>query len=100
MALIQIALALAFVGIAAWLINGYIRVPISIKPIINIVLMLIIVGIALWLINTYIPMAGSIRAILNLVVVIATCVCVLRAFGLWNAVVRMWDDLTHHRMSS
>jgi len=55
-------------------------------PLIYIVLVLIVVGMALWLINAYIPMAGSIKAILNVVVVIAVCVWVLQATGLWNQV--------------
>ena len=53
---------------------------------IYIVLVLIVVGMALWLINAYIPMAGSIKAILNVVVVVAVCVWVLKAAGLWNQV--------------
>jgi hypothetical protein len=55
-------------------------------PLIYIVLVLIVVGMALWLINNYIPMAGSIRTILNAVVVIAVCVWVLQAVGLWGTV--------------
>jgi len=55
-------------------------------PLINVVLVLLVVGILLWLINTYVPMAGSIKTILNVVVVIAVCVWVLQAFGLWTAV--------------
>jgi predicted membrane protein len=55
-------------------------------PLIYIVLVLILVGMALWLINNYIPMAGSIRTILNAVVVIAVCVWVLQAVGLWGTV--------------
>lgn len=55
-------------------------------PLIYIVLVLIIVGVALWLINTYIPMASSIKTILNIVVVIAVCVWVLQAVGLWGTV--------------
>lgn len=56
-------------------------------PLIHIVLVLMVVGILLWLINTYVPMAGSIKTILNVVVVIAVCVWVLQAFGLWTSVV-------------
>jgi len=56
-------------------------------PLIYIVLVLIVVGMALWLINNYIPMAGSIRTILNAVVVIAVCVWVLQAVGLWGTVI-------------
>lgn len=55
-------------------------------PLIYMVLVLIIVGMALWLINAYIPMAGSIKTILNVVVVIAVCVWVLKAAGLWTDV--------------
>jgi predicted membrane protein len=56
-------------------------------PLIYIVLALIVVGMALWLINTYIPMASSIKTILNVVVVIAVCVWVLQAAGLWSDVI-------------
>ena len=55
-------------------------------PLIYVVLVLLITGVVLWLINTYVPMAGSIKTILNAVVVIAVCVWVLQAFGLWTAV--------------
>jgi predicted membrane protein len=55
-------------------------------PLLNLVVTLIIVGIALWLINNYIPMASSIKTILNVVVVVATCVWVLQAVGLWGSV--------------
>ena len=67
----------------------------SITRIMKVVLALVAVGVALWLVNTYVPMAGSIRAILNIVVVVATCVLVLQAVGLWSAVVRLWTDLCH-----
>jgi len=55
-------------------------------PLINIVIMLIIVGVGLYLINRYIPMASSIKNILNIVVVIAVCVWILQATGLWASV--------------
>ena len=55
-------------------------------PLINLVLVLIVVGMALYLINRYIPMASSIKAILNVVVVVAVCVWVLQAVGLWTSV--------------
>lgn len=54
-------------------------------PLLNIVVLLILVGVALWLINNYIPMASSIKSILNVVVVVAVCVFVLQAFGLWGS---------------
>ena len=52
-------------------------------PLINLVVVLIIVGVALYLVNRYIPMASSIKTILNVVVVVAVCVWVLQATGLW-----------------
>lgn len=55
-------------------------------PLIYIVLVLMVVGMVLWLINRYVPMAGSIKTILNAVVVIAVCVWVLKAAGLWTQV--------------
>jgi predicted membrane protein len=55
-------------------------------PLINVVFVLIVVGVGLWLINRYIPMASSIKTILNIVVVIAVCVWLLQAVGLWGDV--------------
>jgi predicted membrane protein len=55
-------------------------------PLINLVVVLIVVGMALYLINRYIPMASSIKTILNVVVVVAVCVWVLQAVGLWTNV--------------
>jgi hypothetical protein len=49
-------------------------------------LVLIVVGVALYLINRYIPMASSIKTILNIVVVVAVCVWLLQAVGLWENV--------------
>jgi predicted membrane protein len=79
----------------AWIVNTRNAMPGNIKAIVNVVLGLIVVGIALWLINTYVPMAGVIKAILNIVVVVATCVGVLQAFGLWSPTVRLWSNLTN-----
>ena len=93
-------LSLFLVGMVLWLINGYIPIPAGrLKTVVNVVLGLIIVGIGLWLVNTYIPMAGIIKGILNIVVVIATCVGVLQAFGLWEPVINMWRKMTNHRWS-
>lgn len=55
-------------------------------PLINLVIVLVIVGVVLYLINRYIPMASSIKSILNIVVVIAVCVWLLQAVGLWDSV--------------
>jgi hypothetical protein len=55
-------------------------------PLLNLVVILIVVGVALYLINRYIPMASSIKTILNVVVVVAVCVWVLQAVGLWGNV--------------
>jgi predicted membrane protein len=100
MPLLQLALALMVVALVGWLANTIVPVPGNIKPILNVVLALIVVGIALQLINTYIPMAGSIKAILNAVVVVATCIGVLKAVGLWDRVVRMWNSFrARHEIS-
>jgi hypothetical protein len=94
-------LSLILVGMALWLINGYIPIPEGkIKTVLNVVLGLIIVGIGLWLINTYVPMAAVIKGLLNIVVVVATCVGVLQAFGLWDSVLNMWRKIRNHRWSS
>jgi hypothetical protein len=55
-------------------------------PLINLVIVLIIVGVALYLINRYIPMASAIKSILNIVVVIAVCIWLLQATGMWGNV--------------
>lgn len=62
---------------------------------IYIVITLMVAGIILWLINTYVPMAGSIKTILNLVVVVAVCVWVLQALGLWQSVLNYRVPTTH-----
>jgi hypothetical protein len=91
-------LSLFLVGMILWLINGFIPIPAGrIKTLLNVVLGLIVVGIGLWLINAYVPMAGIIKGILNIVVVIATCVGVLQAFGLWEPVVNMARKIRNHR---
>jgi hypothetical protein len=55
-------------------------------PLVNLVVVLIIVGVGLYLINRYIPMASAIKSILNVVVVVAVCVWLLQATGLWGNV--------------
>jgi predicted membrane protein len=55
-------------------------------PLVNLVLVLIVVGVGLWLINRFIPMASSIKSILNVVVVVAVCIWVLQAVGLWTSI--------------
>ena len=60
-------------------------------PLINLVFALILIVVALWLINRFIPMAASIKTILNVVVVVAVCVWVLQAVGLWG-------DVTSYRI--
>jgi hypothetical protein len=55
-------------------------------PLVNLVVVLIIVGVALYLINRYIPMASAIKSILNIVVVVAVCVWLLQALGMWGSV--------------
>jgi hypothetical protein len=55
-------------------------------PLLNVVVLLIVVGVVLYLINRYIPMASSIKTILNVVVIVAVCVWLLQAAGLWASV--------------
>jgi|HubBroStandDraft_4_1064222.scaffolds.fasta_scaffold1076540_2 hypothetical protein len=93
MTAICLLIALIVVGLIARFVNTSPEVPGEIKRVVNLVVALIIVGIALWLINTFIPMAQSIKTILNIVVVVATCVFVLQALGVWNQVVRMWKGM-------
>jgi len=50
----------------------------------NLVITLIVVGVGLYLINRYIPMASSIKTILNVVVVVAVCIWILQAVGIWT----------------
>ncbi len=103
MPFLNLAHAIAVILLVA-LIRGYIsssssfttsslQVSADVKKILSLVLDLIIAGTVLWIINTYIPMAHSIKALLNIVVVVAACVYVLKAAGLWDDIVRMWDNL-------
>jgi hypothetical protein len=95
MPFVDIAIALILVAAIAWFLNTRGDVTGPFRLILNVVLMLIVVGMALWLVNTYIPMAGAIKGILNIVVVVGTCIAVLKAFGIWGDVVKLWTDLTH-----
>jgi predicted membrane protein len=104
MPLLSFVVALIVVVAVALVVNSIVRLPDNIKPVVNAVFALIVVGMALWLINTYVPMAESIKSILNIVVVVATCVFVLQAVGLWNQVVKistsMWARITGPRPSA
>lgn len=95
MPVLSSVLALILAGMVLYLLNTRLPMPGNIQKVTNVVLGLIVVGVLLFLINTYIPMAGSIKAILNIVVVLATCVMVLQALGLWNGVVRFSDRMRH-----
>lgn len=97
MSLISILVALFIVVGVAWLTRTYIPIPATFRNILDVVLGLIVVGMLLWLVNAYVPMAGTIKGLLNIVVVIACCVWVLKAFGLWDQLVRFSHNLTHRR---
>ena len=56
---------------------------------IHIVVVLIVVGILLWIVNRFIPMEGSIRPILNTVVVSTVIMWLLDSFGLFHSFSRM-----------
>jgi hypothetical protein len=98
MPLVYLLVALVVVAAIAYLTNVYRPLPPNIRGIVNVVLGLIVVGMLLGLINTYVPMAGSIKAVLNIVVVIASCVWVLQAFGLWSQIVRAWHSFTNRHI--
>ena len=53
-------------------------------PLLTVVIVIIVIGVLLGLVNLYVPMARPIKLILNAVVVIALCVWLLHAFGLWH----------------
>jgi hypothetical protein len=95
MPFIDILVALVIVAVLAWISRIYIPSSSGVRGIVDVVLGLIIVGMLLWLVNSYVPMAGSIKGLLNIVVLIACCVWVLKAFGLWDQLVRFTHDLTH-----
>ena len=57
-------------------------------PLLNVVVALIVVGVALWLINGYIPMDSKIKTILNVVVVVGVALWLLQAVGVWGHVSR------------
>ena len=60
--------------------------PLAGIPLVNIVIVLVVVGLVLWLINNFIPMASSIKPILNVVVVVFVAVWVLQAVGMWGRI--------------
>ena len=97
MPFIEILVAIVVAVAIAWLTRTYIPTPPGVRSIVDVVLGLVVVGILLWLVNAYVPMAGSIKGLLNIVVVAACCVWVLKAFGLWDGLVRFSRDLAHRR---
>jgi hypothetical protein len=56
----------------------------SVMTLIGLVVVLIIVGVLLYLVNTVIPIAPPIKTIINVVVVLAVCLWLLQAFGLFG----------------
>ncbi len=53
-------------------------------PLIHLAMVLLAYGILLWLIHAYVPAGGNVKAGLSALVVLAACVWVVRAFGLWT----------------
>lgn len=100
MPLFQVVVALILLVILAWMTDRYVPAEGKTRTVLGLVFILIVVGIGLWLINTYIPMARSIKAILNILVVVATCVFVLKATGVWIFVERTWNRLMERRAES
>jgi hypothetical protein len=97
MPLIDVLVALVLVLVIGWLTRSYIPITPGFRSIVDVVLGLIVVGMLLWLVDSYVPMAGSIKGLLNIVVVIACCIWVLKAFGVWDQLVRWTRDFTHRR---
>lgn len=58
-------------------------------PLLTILIVLIVVGVALWLINGFIPMAGPIKTILNIVVVVVLCIWLLQVFGVIDPILKI-----------
>jgi predicted membrane protein len=97
MVLISVLAVVVLVLAIAWLSRTEIAVPRNFRGVLGLVLGLILVGMLLWLVNAYIPMAGSIKGLVNIVVLIACCIWVLQAFGIWSELVRWSRDLMHRR---
>ena len=55
---------------------------------------LVLSAFAWWLVNTRNMFPQQIRTVVNIVVV-ATCVFILKAVGLWDDVVRLWNNAVH-----
>jgi hypothetical protein len=51
---------------------------------VSLVLMLIVLMVALHLIHKYVPVSSSAKTILNVIVVVALCVWLLKAAGVWG----------------
>lgn len=100
MPLFQAVVALIILVVLAWMMDRFAPAEGETRTILGLVFTLIVVGIALWLINTYIPMANSIKAILNVLVVVATCIYVLKATGVWTFIERTWNRLMERRAES
>ena len=98
--LIQAVVAIILLVILAWMMDRYVPADGETRTVLGLVLTLIVVGIGLWLTNSYIPMAKSIKAILNILVVVATCVFVLKATGVWIFIERTWNRLMERRAVS
>jgi thiol:disulfide interchange protein len=100
MPLIQTVVALILLAILAWTMDRFVPAEGKTRTVLGLVIALIVVGIGLWLINTYVPMAESIKAILNILVVVAMCVYVLKATGVWVFVEETWNRRMDRRTES
>ena len=54
-------------------------------PLLQVLVVLTVVGVVLWLINRFLPVQGTIKPILNAVVVIAVVLWLLNIFELFNS---------------
>ena len=58
-------------------------------PLIQLLEVLLVVGVLLWLVNRFIPMQGTIKPILNGVVVIVVVLWIMNVFGLFHSLARI-----------
>lgn len=52
---------------------------------ISILVTLVVIGVLLYLANTVLPMDANIKKIVNVIVLLAVCVWLLGAFGIYHA---------------
>ena len=59
----------------------------------NLFANIIVFGLAMWLVNTFIPMPMAIKNLLNVLVIIVLMVYILQFFGIINTLIPMYKIL-------